>query len=173
MADVTLGVALKEWESIRAALRDGRQSLLLRKGGIHEPGGAFRVEHGRFWIYPTFMHQGDERPGVDVALDTVAEVVAVHHAAELAAVERLAGLHAWSADAVAKRFRYRAPGLFVLTVRVYTAEAHAVTETPAYAGCKSWVTLDEPLAVRGATPVLDDDAFAAARGRIEAALACP
>src|SRR5262249_31319307 len=149
MADVMLGVALKEWESVRTALREGRQSLLLRKGGIHEPGGTFRVEYERFWIYPTFVHQGDERPGTEVVLDTLAEVVAVHYVDAVATVERLAGLHAWSAEAVEKRFRYRAPGLFVLTVRIFTAQAHAVTETPAYAGCKSWVELDAPLVVRG------------------------
>jgi hypothetical protein len=40
-----LGVALKEWAVICQALAEGRQTILLRKGGIAEPGGAFRVEH--------------------------------------------------------------------------------------------------------------------------------
>lgn len=170
MADVTLGVALKEWESIRRALAGGRQSLLFRKGGIHDPGGEFRVEHERFWVYPTLFHQGDPRPSDEVVLDTFAEVVAVRHVDELSTLERLAGLHAWKPGDVTKRFHYRTPGLFVLTVRVYRAEPHRVRETPDYAGCKSWVTLDEPLAVYDAVPALSDAAFAEERGRIEAAL---
>ncbi|NBO90890.1 MAG: DUF1802 family protein [Planctomycetia bacterium] len=170
MAEVTLGVALKEWDSIRAALRDGRQSLLLRKGGIHEPSGTFRVEHERFWIYPTFVHQGQESPVSEVTLDTLAEVVAIGQAGDLATVERLAGLHAWSTEAIAKRFFYRTPGLFVLIVRVYTTQPQLVTQTPAYAGCKSWVTLDSPVTERAVRSVLSDTAFMAMRQRIESAM---
>ena len=59
--------ALKEWAVICRALAEGKQSLLLRKGGIAEPGGDFAVEHTRFWLMPTYTHQ--QRAGIaDTAL---------------------------------------------------------------------------------------------------------
>ena len=36
--------ALKEWAVVARALGSGRQTLLLRKGGIHERRGEFEVE---------------------------------------------------------------------------------------------------------------------------------
>ena len=54
---VDLRNAFKEWAVICRALAEGRQSLILRKGGIAEEGGRFRVEHTGFWLYPTYAHQ--------------------------------------------------------------------------------------------------------------------
>ena len=56
----TCAIAFKEWDSIRAALVQGRQSILLRKGGIDENLGGFRPEHDSFWIYPTYVHQSTQ-----------------------------------------------------------------------------------------------------------------
>ncbi len=53
----TLRIAFKEWAVICRALAEGKQALILRKGGIAEAGGAFRVEQTRFWLFPTFVHQ--------------------------------------------------------------------------------------------------------------------
>ncbi len=52
--------AFKEWAVTCMALATGRQSLLLRKGGIHERGGRFEVEHNEFWLFPTRFHQNPE-----------------------------------------------------------------------------------------------------------------
>src|SRR5262249_6242277 len=49
--------AFKEWAVICRALAEGRQALILRKGGIEEPGGEFRLASRRFWLYPTYVHQ--------------------------------------------------------------------------------------------------------------------
>src|SRR5205809_4400346 len=62
MAVHPLRHALKEWAVICRALAEGRQAILLRKGGIAEAGGEFQVEHTRFWLYPTYVHQ--QREGV-------------------------------------------------------------------------------------------------------------
>src|SRR5262245_66379313 len=53
----SMNTAFKEWAAICQALGQGRQSVLLRKGGIVEPGGAFRVEHREFLLFPTYLHQ--------------------------------------------------------------------------------------------------------------------
>src|SRR5258707_4808384 len=52
-----LRFAFKEWAVICQALAEGRQALILRKGGIAEHGGGFRVEPTPFWLYPPYFHE--------------------------------------------------------------------------------------------------------------------
>ncbi len=172
-----LRYALKEWAASCKALAQGRQAILLRKGGIAEATGEFQVEHTRFWLYPTYVHQQRdgvrpealpllaeaeaERPADGVVrLDHFAEVAGVYHVHDVASVLKLSGLHLWSDETARARFAYRRPGLYVLPVRVWRAvRAAELPESPAYAGCKSWVDLGQDLATEGAVPVLDDQAF--------------
>src|SRR5882672_7459112 len=53
----SMPIAFKEWAVTVRALAEGEQLLTLRKGGIRETGKHFRVEHDRFFLYPTFDHQ--------------------------------------------------------------------------------------------------------------------
>lgn len=188
MTTTGLKVALKEWGVVCRALAEGRQAVLLRKGGIAEPGGQFRVEHERFWLWPTFAHQqeagvvesarpllGAARAGRpaegEVLLSHQAKVPVVYHTEDLEKALALEGLHVWSQDAVRSRFAYRRPGLFVIPVRVYQAPAaHTVKETPEQAGCKSWVELAEGLPAGGGDAVLGDAAFAEVLEALERAL---
>src|SRR5690606_840280 len=57
-ADVMLTVALKEWAVVCDLLLEGKCSLLLRKGGVHEDRGPgrFELEHERFTLYPAWEH---------------------------------------------------------------------------------------------------------------------
>jgi hypothetical protein len=169
--------AFKEWAVICRALAEGKQAIILRKGGITEEGGSFRVEHDRFWLYPTYVHQ--QKGGIQAAalplleqaeakrpppgivrLTHFAELAQVCHLADLDVILRLQDLHCWSEETVHARFAYRKPGLFVLAVRVYrAADEHDLAETAEYAGCKSWVELDRELPTEGATGVLDSQSF--------------
>jgi hypothetical protein len=184
-----LRIAFKEWAVICRALAEGRQALILRKGGIAESGGEFHVEHRRFWLYPTYVHQQRtgiiadalplldqveaERPSLGtVRLQYFAEAPYVCHFADGESVLRLAPWHCWSEETVRARFAYRQPGLFALAVRVYRMpEAVELVETPEYAGCKSWVELVRELPVDGATPVVDDAAFAEVMRHLDRAAA--
>jgi hypothetical protein len=181
-----LAVAFKEWAVICRALAEGRQALILRKGGIAEPGGAFRVEHERFWLYPTYVHQqrsgvrpealplleqaeASKPPAGVVRLEQFAEVVDVRYADRLESVLRLAGRHFWSEETVRARFAYRKPGLFVVAVRVFrAAEAIELPETAEYAGCKSWVELGRELTTEGAAPVTSSAVLAEVRAEVAA-----
>lgn len=169
--------ALKEWAVICRALAEGRQALVLRKGGIAEHRGEFAVEHKRFWLFPTFQHEKPESlkpeaqsllPAVEaekpppgtVRLSHFAEVGGVYHVHDLIGALKIDPLYLWSPAAVEARFHYRRPGLLVLPLRVYgVAEPFEIPDTAHYAGCKSWVELDQALPTAGAAPVLDDDAF--------------
>jgi hypothetical protein len=169
--------ALKEWAVICRALAEGRQAIILRKGGIEDAGGSFRVEHTRFWLYPTYVHQqpdglkphaqpllaevqAGQPPAGVLRLAHFAEVEGVYHVHNLAGALAIDELHLWSPQTVASRFAYRRPGLYVLAVRVHRAAGvFEVPELSAYAGCRSWVELDRDLPDEQATPVLDDEAF--------------
>jgi hypothetical protein len=177
--------AFKEWAVICRALAEGRQALILRKGGIAERDHTFRPDHQRFWLYPTYLHQqahGIQRAGADllaaverdrppagtVPLAAYAETGGVYHVDNFDKLLLLSPLHLWTEATVRQRFDYRHPGLYVLPVRVQVLpQPHVIHETPAYAGCKSWVELERPLADDDARPVLDDDAFRKLLGRLD------
>jgi hypothetical protein len=68
-------IALKEWAVTVRALAEGEQLITLRKGGIRETDRHFRLEHPRFFLYPTFDHQSydlvreSHRPELQRALE--------------------------------------------------------------------------------------------------------
>ncbi len=182
-------VAFKEWAVICRALAEGRQSLILRKGGIAEAGGEFRPEHDRFLLLPTHFHEqhragikpemlplldaadADRPPAGTLRFTHEATVATVRKVTDLDAALALDGLHGWSADTVRQRFHYRTPGLFVLTVRVSALPASVeVPDQHEYAGCKTWVELADEVPTAGATPVMTDDAFAAYVRAVNAAI---
>jgi hypothetical protein len=158
-----LSVAFKEWAVICAALAAGKQSLILRKGGISEESGLFRPEHSEFLLYPTFFHE--HRSGVKpeflplleeaeaakppagiIRFTHFVRVVSVSHITDLEAALALDSLHAWTPEVVKQRFHYRTPGLFALNVRVFPlTQPVEVVERPEFAGCKTWVRLDSPI----------------------------
>ena len=47
---VTCAFAFKEWAGVCAALESGRQSVILRKGGIADGPGGFVPDHEAFWL---------------------------------------------------------------------------------------------------------------------------
>src|SRR3954465_528007 len=53
----SMPIAFKEWAVTVRALAEGEQLITLRKGGLRESDKRFRVEHDRFFLYPTFDHQ--------------------------------------------------------------------------------------------------------------------
>ena len=49
--------ALKEWAIVVDALIRGEQIIVLRKGGISEGPGGFKVDQPEFLLFPTLFHQ--------------------------------------------------------------------------------------------------------------------
>ncbi|WP_169981271.1 DUF1802 family protein [Tautonia rosea] len=166
----TCDIAFKEWAGVCDALADGRQSLILRKGGIAEDAGEFRPEHSTFWLYPTHLHESQQGlrddhipraegipPGrLDLPALTQVECVVWVDRPEL--LEGIADLHVWTSETVLKRFQYRNPGLWVLGVRVFRADPPPrILVTSEQNGCKSWVSLDEPVGTNNVFPTVDDE----------------
>jgi hypothetical protein len=175
-----LRIAFKEWSAVCGALAAGRQSLIIRKGGIAEEGGQFKPEYDRFWLYPTFLHQqqGGTKPEAEAFLRAVrppegtirfrnfVDVAEIFQVRSLEAALALDDLHVWTAATIRQRFHYRSPGLYVLAVRVFQVPAVDLPEHPAYAGCKTWVDLDRGLPTDGAEAVLTHADFAEQLARI-------
>lgn len=168
--------AFKEWATVCAALLAGRQSLILRKGGIHEGRDGFQVEHPEFWLFATGFHQQPEAltheatdftalplpPEGTVCLPGYVTVEAVEEIRDPTILPRLTGQHVWSHRTVNDRFHYRTPGLFVLMVRIYRPETPLVLpDSPHFGGCRSWVDLPSELPTAGLVPVLNDAEHAA------------
>ena len=182
---LTCAIAFKEWEGICAALASGRQSLILRKGGIDEGPGGFTPEHPAFWLYPTKVHQAEqglkvEETGSTGLADTPEGVVPIELLAIVKGIgrveqpEALAALdpfHCWTQATVEKRFFYRQPGLWVLGVRVYRLpDPLRIEVTSDQLGCKTWVPLVQSISTQEAIAVLDDDRFDAELAAIRLAL---
>src|SRR5260221_7747818 len=163
-------IAFKEWAVVCGALATGRQTIILRKGGIDEGREGFRVKHDEFWLLPTRFHQDASQivpdalplwqqvqnsqgatgsasvPPGKFQIDLYAVVEEVFEVRELSVLQRLADEHILSKETIEQRFHYRHPGLFVLAVRIYQIpKSIEVNDSPYIAGCKSWVELSEPL----------------------------
>ena len=182
----SLQIALKEWATVCHALETGRQMLLLRKGGIYEAAGEFELENPHFLLFPTYLHQNLNmlKPGDQFGFEphtaepdrvrlsaagVVTDIVQVTSRAQIDAID---AEHVWTAPLIDMRFNYKPQNpLYLLLVRAYRLrDPAAVENTPAYAGCKSWVPLDEPIETGGAAPVLDDVKYESRRNDILAKL---
>jgi hypothetical protein len=178
----SLPIALKEWAVVCRALETGRQMLLLRKGGIYEAAGEFELENRRFVLFPTYLHQnlpmlkpearaGFEPRGAEperITLSAAGEVTDIIQLNSRAQMDVLDAEHVWAPPLIDMRFNYKPENpLYLLLVRAYRlATPTTVENTPAYAGCKSWVPLERAVETEGATPVVDDEMYSERRHRI-------
>lgn len=173
--------ALKEWSAAVHALLDGRQTVLLRKGGIHEK--RFALTASRFLFFPTVAHSHAERVraehrdllGTAAADSTDDELILRAGAKVFAAVEvnqpeaigEIEPFHIWTAESVrADRLDFRPKHrLTVLVVQASAlAEPVRLRRSPEYAGCKSWVPL--PVDPDWAEPVHDAATLAVIAERV-------
>ena len=181
---MNIQLACKEWASVCAALASGRQSILLRKGGIAEPTGDFQVQSNWFWLYPTYVHQQQNQLRETEWLEKceifkaqpkkirffhLAEVVETYHLMNLDILEKLEPFHVLSKECISSRFAYRNPGLTLMLVKTHEiSKPVEIDETPFYLGCKSWVNLESPLDASAIFPVLSSDKFSAELKKIRA-----
>jgi len=178
-------MALKEWAVVLKALEEGKQTILLRKGGIQEEGGEFKPEHPEFFLYPTFEHESaadikpDWRPRlaaiekenkdpkrIHFRLYAIAE--RVEKVTDWEACKRLIPFTVMSDEAIEKRFNYGDwQGVYVFIVRVFSLPVPMdLPVKPVYEGCKSWVPLETSMFTAGSMPVLPDGAWPYTRDKI-------
>jgi hypothetical protein len=180
-------IAFKEWTGVCRALAEGRQTILVRKGGIREQSGRFEPEHSAFWLYPTHVHEAQQGlrdetdgsaagassdPADRVFLDALACVELLAFVTSEDALTALEPFHVWTPKTIRRRFAYRHPGLWVMSVRVFLREEPwSLVPTDEQLGCKSWVALDAPLDTNGLQAVLDQPAAEERLAQLRALLA--
>ena len=166
-------IGFKEWSVVCDALGSGRQSLILRKGGIAEGREGFRFKHERFVLFPTQYHQQhekvrpEERQAPAAQAGTPPETVEIRYLMALdfacwvdrwEILAELQPFHIWRDDVVRERFEYEEQrGLQCAFGRIYRAgTVWTFPNRPAYGGCRSWVTLPTPPSNLGWSPVLGE-----------------
>jgi hypothetical protein len=161
-------VAFKEWAIVCEALGRGRQSIILRKGGIAEGRGGFSFRYREFFLLPTFFHEQPEKvrkfasrtdsscgeidiefaAGSDDKIDInfFAKLELVKTITSWETAQALEPLHILKREVVRERFEYdKAPGLKVGFVRVFrVVPPWTFPNQKSYGGCRSWVKLPEP-----------------------------
>ena len=170
--------ALKEWATVVEALGRGEQLVLIRKGGLIEPGSGFELVANTFVFYPTFEHQAvsylrppfqryfgeaaaRRAPEGQVRVDLCGVAVSSVSSHDPGIVERLQAFHIYNEAFVSQRLKWQPEQpLVVVLVRAFRlASPQPLAVSPRYAGCKSWVDLESPVALEGAKPVLEEAAF--------------
>jgi hypothetical protein len=174
---VTTRPALKEWSAVVHALLDGRQTVLLRKGGIGERRfDAGPALDGPVLLFPTVAHSHAERVRPEhrdllpaAARDSTEDEVTLRAGLRTVAavaverpenIEQIAGTHIWTAasvraDRVEFRPRHRLTALVVQAFPL--AEPRRLRRTDEHRGCTSWVQV--PDTVDWGPPVHDLDAL--------------
>jgi hypothetical protein len=177
-------VGFKEWALVCEALGTGRQTVLLRKGGIAEGRAGFGFRHSEFFFFPTFFHEQlvkVREPGAAIPAQREGEIevryfAKVESKREITSWKEataLRALHIVAESVVRERFEYKGAGLHVALVRVFRLEPSWVfPDKPAYAGCRSWVDLPECPAGTRFKPVLTDEEHAEIARRFHAITPC-
>lgn len=172
MSFLPLDRALKEWPAVISALTSGDSILLLRKGGIQEPQGQFQPATTAVWLLPSVEHQQPEalRIPTEAIAHQLPEQLELSVWAEISQAIALppqfplADLSAhtvWTSEFLEQRRQWKPEQpLWLLALRVYRVpESRSLPWQASYRGCRSWITLAEPLSRQGSEPVLSDRAF--------------
>ena len=189
--EVNSTTAFKEWLQVCEALGSGQQSVILRKGGIHEGRSGFSFEHDQFILFPTLFHEQGEhlkaypgggnpgqapeyQPGDGVNIRYWAKLSSVWNLGAWETIKELEPFHIWKRETIRERFGWSkspadSPGINMALVRIYRLEQPwRIEYQNKHGGCRSWLKL--PLIARAAwkesSPALNDKDFLEARQRI-------
>ncbi len=177
MQSNTTHAALKEWAVAVDALECGKTIMLLRKGGIREQNGRFKVAHAQILLYPTHEHQqpfllkpeyAEQVTPVTsgwhpeaIRIGSWAEITDILPVSDETIVKALLPFQIWNQQFISDRLKWkpRQP-LYILLLRTYKlAQEQMIPYRSEYGGCKSWIDLAEPISIEDTQPVLNNTAY--------------
>lgn len=165
--------ALKEWATVVAALENGEQTVIMRKGGILETASGFKIEAKKFLLFPTFEHQEEKnlKPEFHNYLDVVnnnrpqnehnkitsyAEVVDEADIESQEKIKSLSDFHIWSDSYINERVNWMSEKpIKAVFLKVYKIQEKDIPIKSEYHGCKSWININED--IQTGKPVLSDE----------------
>ena len=152
--------ALKEWATVVRALEQGKQTVILRKGGILETASGFKVESKTFFLFPTWEHQEtkhvkpefhdflnnvlDNKPEEGFnKISSYAEVLYEKDIESNDVINQLSSFHVWSDSYIQERRDWKPEkpmkAVFLRTIKI---PEFNLSLNPEFSGCKSWIELN-------------------------------
>ena len=151
---------LKEWATVVKALEHGKQTVILRKGGILETASGFMVESKKFLLFPTWEHQEikhvktqyhdflnetlNHKPkdGYNI-ITSSAEVLDQRDISSNKIIDNLSSFHVWSDEYIKERINWMPEkSLKAVFLKVYTFPQIEIPLQTDFEGCKSWIELN-------------------------------
>lgn len=161
-------IGFKEWALVCEALGDGRQTAIIRKGGIAEGRDGFAFRHREFFLFPTFFHEQANlvRNPVAVLPEPLPGEIEIRYFAQVKEAQvitnwedvlALEPCHILRKSVVRERFEANnAPGVHVAFVEVFRLDpVWRFPNAKTYGGCRSWVELPAPQAGLQLHPITD------------------
>ena len=166
--------ALKEWAIVVKALEQGKQTVILRKGGILETASGFNIESKKFFLFPTWEHQEtkhvkpefhefltevlDKKPNADHnKISSYAEVLYEKDVNSSNVIKNLSSFHVWSDSYIQERRNWMPEKpmktIFLRTVKIPEFD---LPLQPEFSGCKSWIELNSKFQ-EGKSSLRDDE----------------
>ena len=151
---------LKEWATVVKALEQGKQTVILRKGGILETASGFNIESKKFFLFPTWEHQEtkhvkpefhdflnnvlNKRPNEGFnKISSYAEVMYEKDVEDEEIINNLTEFHVWSDSYIQERRRWMPEkpmrAVFLKTIKI---PEFNLSLKPEFSGCKSWIELN-------------------------------
>lgn len=179
-----MSIGFKEWALICEELGSGRQSIILRKGGIAEGREGFRFQHADFLLMPTLFHEQVAKlkvsettclPAAEQGIHTISFQASVEWTRDLVSweqIKRLEEFHIWKEHVIRERFEYDSKqGVSLAFVRIHRlARPASFPDAPKYGGCRSWVVLPHLEEMLSTGPVLDEERHRAVEASVLNAL---
>lgn len=152
-----MSAAFKEWAVICEALGCGRQSVIVRKGGIAEGRDGFSFREKEFLLFPTWFHEqlartrlpaGTEippEPSDELEIRYAASVEWAGLVSDMECLRQLESLHVLAEQVVRERFSYDSPeGVHIAFVRIFRLDPpRRLKMEKHYGGCRSWVEVPD------------------------------
>ena len=155
--------SLKEWATVVKALEDGKQTVILRKGGILETASGFKINSKKFLLFPTYEHQETihlkeefqnylevikkEKPqdGIN-KITSYAEVLDEKDVLEQEKIDALSSFHIWSDEYIKARKNWMPEKpIKAVFLRIFKVPEFEIPIKPEYQGCKSWIDINEQI----------------------------
>lgn len=176
-----MSAAFKEWALVCEALGDGRQSIILRKGGIAEGRAGFSFRHQEFFLFPTWFHEQLSKTNLpsDTKIPEQSEnEIEIRYAASLEwtrlitdfeLLKKLRAFHILHDSVVEERFHYdEAEGVHVAFLRIFRLDpSYRIANEKKFGGCRSWIELPD-FEDCTLVSVISDEEHAERRRKIEA-----
>ena len=184
MPNNEINIAFKEWSIVCDALGEGEQTIIFRKGGIHEGKRGFQFIHSQFLLFPTRFHEQEQKVQLKESLATrlvpseyiegekvelkylcrIHSVEIMHHWETIQALKKF---HIWDEPTILERYRWSKEGeeepfISLAILRVFRLSKRIeLSYGKKYGGCRSWLKVPEINSeiIDSSQPIIEDNDF--------------